>query len=415
MRPIARLTLTTMLLVGALAPARADDSAVTGKLQQLISSYLQERGHIEQISGLALHVDPGGGQPPFAVYAGNDGRANPTAIGPDTLFQIGSNTKHFTAALILILEAQGKLQIDQTVGDWLPQYKAWKDVKIRNLLNMTAPIPNYSETVWIGKIEAADLNHQFTPAELVAAVDPDQGAKLPRPSGWFYSNTNNILAAMIIEKASGMSYTDALKVMIFQPLQLRDTYYADGPYPDAVLAHVPRGIYANAACLDYQPKPCHTSLLIPLIGKDVSRQNLSWAGAAGAMISSPDDLTRWIRALFGLRVIPQQQLDEMTQTVSRKTGKPIKDVSAGDPAGFGLDLGRLYQPGDGAFWFYEGETLGFRVMFAYWPQYDLVITAATNSQPPEGQDHLGPGVIGAAFKILLTEGKIHRQAPAQRH
>jgi D-alanyl-D-alanine carboxypeptidase len=414
MRSIARLVLAATLLAGsALAPACAQDAAVTGKLQQLVTSYLKERGRIEDISGVTLHADLGSGQPEIAVYAGTDGHTNPHPFGPETLFQTGSNTKHFTAALILMLEAKGKLTIDQTVGNWLPQYPAWKDVTIRSLLNMTAPIPNYSETIQIGQIEAADMNHQFTPIELVAAVDPDQGARLPRPSGWFYSNTNSMLAAMIIEKASGMSYADALTTMILQPLQLHDTYYSNGAYPPSVLAHVPRGIYANAACLDYQPKPCHASVLAPLIGKDVSRQNLSWAGPAGAMISAPDDLTRWIRALFGLRVIPQQQLDEMTQMVSRKTGQPIKDVSAGDPAGFGLDLGRIYQPDGGPFWFYEGETLGFRVMFAYWPQYDLVITAATNSQPPEGQDHLGPGVIGAAFKILETAGTIHLRAPAQ--
>jgi D-alanyl-D-alanine carboxypeptidase len=104
-------------------------------------------------------------------------------------------------------------------------------------------------------------------------------------------------------------------------------------------------------------------------------------------------------------VFPQKQLDEMTSVVSQKTGLPIHDVSPGDPIGFGLDLGRTYQaPLGGGCWFYEGMTLGFRVIFAYWPQYDLVITAATNSQPPEGENQFGKMVVGGAFGAMRDAG-----------
>jgi D-alanyl-D-alanine carboxypeptidase len=270
---------------------------------------------------------------------------------------------------------------------------------------MTSDIPNYSETVEIGRIMVADIHHQFTPAQLIAAVYP--GDHLPRNSGWFYSNTNNILAALIIEAASGMSYKDALETLFFKPLRLHDTFYSDGPYPQAVLDRLPRGLYENHACLLYQPTPCDRSIAAPLIGHDMRTQNLSWAGAAGAIIGTPRDLTKWVRALFGGRVIPRKQLDEMTSVVSQRTGLPIRDVSAADPIGFGLDLGRTYQaPVGGAYWFYEGMTLGFRVIFAYWPQYDLVITVATNSQPPEGENQLGKLVVGGAFAALREAGML---------
>lgn len=396
-----------LVIAGLTTPARADDKAVTARLQGLIDTYLKDRSRIEGISGIALRVDRGSGKPVLALFTGTDGRQPPRPIGPQTLFQIGSNTKHFTAALILRLEAEGKLSIDQTLGQWLPQYMAWSNVTIRSLLNMTAPIPTYSETTDIGAIIATDPNHQFAFSDLVSAVDPNNGRTLPVPSGWFYSNTNNILAAMIVEAAARQSYKDALEARLLRPLGLRDTFYARGAYPDAVLARVPRGLYQNHACLEYQPKPCDTPTLGPLIGKDVSRENLSWAGPAGAIIASPGDLERWVRALFGGKVLPPAQLDEMKALVSRRTGKPIGDVSAGDPAGFGLDLGRLYDPAAGeAFWFYEGETLGFRAFFIYWPQYDLVITAFTNSQPPEGDDKFGQRVIAGAFGILRQAGAI---------
>jgi len=404
----AYVCVIALSLIGS--PVSAHDAAVTSRLQQALDAYVAQRGKVEGISGVSLHVDLGAHRAPIAVFSGSDGRDHAKPIGPDTLFQIGSNTKHVTAGLILKLEAAGKLDINQTVGDWLPQYPAWRQVTIRSLLNMTSDIPNYSETEEIGQIVASDLHHQFTAQELIAAVDPDNGKHLPPNTGWFYSNTNNILAGLIIEAASGMSYKEALYRLILNPLHLRDTYYSDGAYPNHVLERVPRGLYENAECLLYQPVPCTSSTLAPLIGQDMSGENLSWAGPAGALVSTPHDLARWIRALFRLRVFPQKQLDEMTTIVSQDTGLPIPDVSPDDPRGFGLDLGRIYaaQMG-GGFWFYQGTTLGFRAIFAYWPQYDLVITAATNSQPPTGEDQFGSMVVGSAFAILRDAGRLEQR------
>lgn len=387
--------------------AFAADATVKARLQALLDDYVAQRSEAEGISGAALTADVGTRHETVAVFSGTDGLPDKKPLGPETLFQIGSNTKHFTAALILKLEAMGKLDIHQTVGHWLPQYRAWRDISIQSLLNMTSDIPNYSETQEIGALAAADIHHQFTPQGLVAAVNPDQGKKLPSPSGWFYSNTNDILAGLIVERASGMSYKVALGKFILEPSHLQDTFYSDGAYLPAVLQRVPRGLYENEDCLLYQPKPCTQSTLAPLIGKDMRTQNLSWAGAAGAMISTPRDLDRWIRDLFSLRVLPKKQLDEMTAIVSEKTGLPIRDVSADDPSGFGLNLARMYAPEPGgSLWFYQGTTLGFRAIFAYWPQHDLVITAITNSQPRTGEDRFGTTVVMGAFRILQDTGQL---------
>jgi D-alanyl-D-alanine carboxypeptidase len=393
-------------------PARADDASVTTQLQELINRYVKERGVIEGLSGAGLQVDHGGGHPILSVFAGTDGLADAKPIGPDTLFQIGSNTKAFTAALILKLEAAGKLKLDDTIGRWLPQYPVWRDVTIRSLLNMTSPIPNYSETVEIGEIMAADIHHQFSDKDLIASVDPANGRHFPPTTGWFYSNTNYILAGLIIEAASGLSYEQALTTMIIEPLGLKDTFYPDGPHPGAAalgsqIARVPRALYMLQDCLMYQPEPCHLSTLTPLIGRDMRTQNMSWAGPAGAMVSTPRDLALWIRALFEKRVIPETQLGEMTKLVSQKTGSPLSDATPDDPRAFGLALGRFYfKDQGGGFWFYEGETLGFRAIFAYWPQYDLLITAAVNSQAPNGEDRL---VVNGAFTVLSQAHLIDAQ------
>ena len=395
--------------------SKADDAAVTTAIaaahRRLCQGARPDRGTV----GAALQVDRGAGQPIISVFAGNDGLAGAKPIGPDTLFQIGSNTKAFTAALILKLEAAGKLRLDDTIGRWLPQYPAWKDVTIRSLLNMTSPIPNYSETVEIGEIEVADIHHQFSDKDLIGFVDPGAGHSFPPTKGWFYSNTNYILAGLIIEAASGMDYERALTTMILEPLGLKDTFYPDGPHPGAAalgsqIARVPRALYMLQDCLDYQPKPCSVSTLAPLIGKDMRTQNMSWAGPAGAMVSTPRDLALWIRALFGKRVIPETQFGEMTKLVSQKTGSPLSDATPDDPRAFGLALGRFYfKDQGGRFWFYEGETLGFRAIFAYWPQYDLLITTAANSQAPNGEDRLGPTLVNGAFAVLSQAHLIDAQ------
>ena len=406
----------TLAVFGAiplfLRPAQADDAAITAQLQQVREAYVKDRAAIEGLSGAALQVDRGGGKPILAVFAGDNGLSDKKPIGSDTLFDIGSNTKEFTSALILKLEAAGKLKLDDTIGHWLPQYPAWKDVTIRSLLQMVSGIPNYSETVEIGEIEVADIHHQFSAKDLIGFVDPANGKHFPPSTGWFYSNTNYILAGLIIEAASGMNYEQALTTMILEPLGLHDTYYANGAHPGPasagpVMSRVPRALYMLQDCLMYQPEPCTVSTLAPLIGKDMRLQNRSWAGEAGAIISNPHDLGLWIRALFEKRVFPAGQLDEMTTMVSNKTGSPLTEVTADEPGGFGLGLGRFYRKEmGGAYWFYEGETLGFRTIFAYWPQDDLLITGSVNSRPPNGEDKFGPSVIGGAFEALQQEGAV---------
>ena len=252
-----RWVFVLLALFGAFlcTPARADDAAVTAQQQQVIDDYVAKRASIEGLSGAALQVDRGGGHPLTAVFAGTNGLSDAKPIGADTLFQIGSNTKEFTAALILELEAAGKLRLDDTIGRWLPQYPAWQDVTIRSLLHMVSGIPNYSETVEIGEIQVADVHHQFSAKDLIGFVDPDNGKHLPPNTGWFYSNTNYILAGLIIEAASGLSYEQALTTMILEPLGLHDTFYADG----RIRGPRPRGLRwraCRAACTCCRTASC---------------------------------------------------------------------------------------------------------------------------------------------------------------
>ena len=412
------MSIGVLLIAGSIccAPAWASDEPVTTQLQQIIDDYLAQQGQTEKITGIQMQVSLDNGRQVISVSAGNDGLPHPRPMTPDSLFQIGSNTKSFTAALILKLEAEGKLNIDQTVGDWLPEYTAWKSITIRQLLNMTSHIPDYDSTVTVAE-KLLDLHYQFTPRELIASVNPDDGVQLPNYvpiTGWSYTNTGYFLADLIIEKASGVPYKEALEKMILKPLNLTNTYYYYGETPRFVLERMPAGFFNDPSCLTYQTgcrppdyTPPPTSPLAPHIGKDVRAENMSWAGPAGGIISNMGDLALWYRALFAGRVMPQAQLEEMQSLVSTATGLPIPVTNAACPQGFGLGLDQNYSLSQfkGLIWYYEGETYADRVVFTYWPQYDVVLTMVANSNVHQSTFPLT--VLPKTIDALVSTGTVH--------
>ena len=101
------------------------------------------------------------------------------------------------------------------------------------------------------------------------------------------------------------------------------------------------------------------------MGRDVKPFSVSWAQAAGGVVSSPSDLTRWVRALYQGTLLAPAQRAELLSLVSQATGTPIAQVSASDPRAFGLGAAQTFQPAlGGPIYFYEGETLGYRMLYA---------------------------------------------------
>jgi D-alanyl-D-alanine carboxypeptidase len=383
-------------------PASAQAVSVKA-FQEVVATYLAERASPEHITGVSAYVSLGAAGPDIELFAGATSEDNGVPISGDTLFQIGSNTKGFTGALILALDAEGKLDLDQTVGDWLPQYPAWKDVTIKRLLYMTSGLPTYSESIPLSRLWASEPNRHYTPAELIAFAYPSATVKLPPNSGYFYSNTNYILAGMIAEKAGGKPYEELLEEKLFKPAELHDTYYEPVAYPPEIIARMASGYFNNPDCGLYEPG-CKESTLAPLIGRDMRTADVSWAGAAGGIVSTPRDLARWIRAVFSGKVLPPEQLKEYLSLISTKTGKPIAKVTEDDPRGFALGLVRVFKPETGAVWFYEGETLGYRTAFLFSPEDDVLVAAATNSQPSGEEDKLVP-MLAKLFELAKDARK----------
>ena len=299
---------------------------------------------------------------------------------PASLFQIGSNTKAFTSVLLLRLEADGKVRLDDRIGRWLPQYAAWKNVTIHSLLDMTSGIPTYDNDPVFQRKYAADPYHNYSAAELVGAVYP-KNERAQFLKGWNYSNTGYILTQMVIERVTGQRYADVLRARIIQPLGLSQTYYAAHKLPAPQHQRLVSGYFFNN---DPDNKG-----LAPLYNTDVKPYSLSWTQAAGGIVATPSDVTRWARVLYEGSILPPQQRKELMSLVSNKTGQPIAATGAADPKGFGLGVAQAVMPKLGRIWYYEGETLGYRVLHAWLPASDTIVTVALNSQPRAEDDKIG--------------------------
>jgi D-alanyl-D-alanine carboxypeptidase len=391
---LAALTVTAGLVAPAAAagPVAAPAPTLAAELQADLEEYLRARGTAEHVSAAALSVSLPDQLETIDVTAGTAQFGGSVPVRPDALWQIGSNTKAFTSVLLLQLEAEGRLSIDDPLARWLPQYPQWGEVTIRRLLNMTSGIPTYDDQPAFLTDYAADPLREFSPEELVAYA-----AGLPPTSGYSYSNTNYVLAEMIVEEVTATGYANQLSARLLGPLGLRDTYYRSHLYPPGIADRVPAGYYFRTSDPEWSP----------LVGRDVSRDSLSWARGAGAVVSTTADMTRWERALYDGWLLPPQQQAELLSLVSTATGEPIEGTTADDPRGFGLGVAQMTDD-LGTFWFYEGETLGFRFLQAYFPESGLIIAIGLNSRPDE--DQIG-ALATAVYDTLRVQGALE-PAPA---
>jgi D-alanyl-D-alanine carboxypeptidase len=378
---------------GAVSQAAVDDAQLAAQLRADLDGYLKARGAAEHVSAAGLSVNLPDRPATIDVSAGTTTFGGPQPVSPSSVWQIGSNTKAFTSVLLLQLEAEQRLSIDDPLGRWLPQYPQWKDVTIRRLLSMTSGIATYDAQPAFQADYSADPQRKFSAEQLVGYAAGGQAT-----SGYSYSNTNYVLAEMIIERVTGTGYPDQLYQRLIGPLGLRDVFYNDHLYPAAVTAREP------AAYLFDPAKPSSG-------GRDVSRDTLSWARGAGGIIATTSDMTRWERALYSGRLLPPQQQAELTSLVSTLTGGPIDRTSPTDPGGFGLGVAQLTADPLGTFWFYEGGTTGFRTLHVYLPGSGVIMAMGLNSNCPDDQiADLAKSVYGT----LVADGLVPKPARVDR-
>ncbi|MET8829924.1 serine hydrolase domain-containing protein [Streptomyces sp. NPDC004610] len=228
----------------------------------------------------------------------------------DDRYRVGSITKTFVATVLLQLEAEGELDLDDTVDTWLPGLVTGngndgRKITVRQLLNHTSGIFNYTgDEPFAREIflkEGFDRNRYRTwaPEELVAVAMQHEPNFTPGTS-WSYSNTNYILAGMVIEAVTGRPYGEAIDDRIIEPLDLDDTFVPAGR-PTLGSPHT----RAYSKLAETSDGPSY----------DVTVFNPSAAGAAGEMVSDNNDLNRFMSALLRGKLLPPEQLKAMKTTI----------------------------------------------------------------------------------------------------
>jgi CubicO group peptidase (beta-lactamase class C family) len=283
---------------------------------------------------------------------------------PSTKFRLGSVTKQFTAASILLLEERGKLKVEDPVKKYLPDAPAaWDKMTIFNVLTHTAGIPNFTAFPEYPKLEPFAI----TPEKLVALfrdkpLDFEPGEKMS------YSNSGYVLLGYLIERISGESYEKFVQENIFTPMGMKDSGYDSN---SAVIARRAAG---------YTPSP--NGLV------NAGFIHMSVPFAAGALYSTTEDLLRWEQGLFGGKLLSAASLQKMTT--------PFKNDYA-----FGLQVHTVnrHKVID-----HNGGIEGFSTMLAYYPEDKLTLVALANMAPASS------GAIVSQLALLAQGGTVTLQS-----
>ncbi|MFF0448280.1 serine hydrolase domain-containing protein [Streptomyces sp. NPDC004609] len=222
-------------------------------------------------------------------------RATGRAITAGDRFRVGSVTKSFSSVVLLQLVDEGELDLDATVNTYLPGLLDER-ITVRHLLSHRSGLYDYTNDMFARTVPGFESvrNRVFTHRELVD-VSLAKPLTVTPGAAYSYSNTNFVVAGMLIEKLTGNSVRTEYAERIIEPLRLRDTYYV---HPDTAVP----GRHAKGYLTPDEAGA-------PLV--DSTRQTVSWAQSAGAVISSPRDLNTFFSALMRGRLTSAAQLEQM--------------------------------------------------------------------------------------------------------
>jgi CubicO group peptidase (beta-lactamase class C family) len=327
--------------------APSDDQA--GERSQAIERYLRQCNRVHVCNGSFLVSQHG-----KIVYSGVVGQTSSDAsrqLSTNSVFDIGSISKQFTAAAVVRLEEEGRLDIDQPVVSYLPGFP-YPQVTVRHLLVQTSGVPDvmshYTSLLKSGPVT--------NPVELADVVQVLQAEKLPlvsAPGGrWAYSNTGYVLLGKIIEATSGKSYADFLKDEFFIPLGM-DRTRVRTPAGEDALGERAMGF---AAFADGTTKPYDQIPQLYLYG-------------AGGIYSTAEDLLHWAQALQRGRVMSAKHWEEATRPTTLLDGSQSL-------YGFGLSL--KPSPLGHERITHGGHWRGFKTELTLLPAMDTVIVLLTN-------------------------------------
>jgi CubicO group peptidase (beta-lactamase class C family) len=333
-----------LLLPAALLDAQSP--SLTARLDEEISLALRTSG-APSISVAVVQNN----EIAYAEAYGMANIAKDQAAGSATRYAVGSISKQFTAAAILLLQERGKLSLDDTVAKYFPDLTRAREVTIRELLSHTSGYEDYAPQDYI----IPEWTKPIAPREIL-----DRWAKKPLNfdpgTRWQYSNTNYVIAGQIVEKVSGQSLLAFLQEKIFGPLGMTT--------PGDISEHRDGDASAYTRFALGPPRP-------------VAREGPGWMFAAGELAMTPSDLARWDIAFLQKRILSAKSYEEFTREVKLMDGKPTRYA-------LGLSLGDM----DGTPTIsHGGEVSGFLAMNTLLPSKGVAIVVCSNE---DGISLIGP-------------------------
>ncbi|MGA8041691.1 MAG: serine hydrolase domain-containing protein [Terracidiphilus sp.] len=286
-----------LAIVGSAAAASGQtvdtiDPAIKSRVDLIATQVLQQTG--VPSASIAV-VDHG-----KLVYTHAYGKARlqpPTPATPEMRYSIGSISKQFTAAAILLLQEQGKLSLDDAVGKYLTGLTRGNEVTIREILSHTSGYQDYWPEDYV-------MTPMFKPTTAQEILDKWARKPLDFEPGtqWQYSNTNYVIAGAIVEKVSGEKLMDFLEEHIFHPLGMHSVWNSD----EASLTRTDATAYYRHA-------------LGPL--RIAPKEGRGWMFAAGELAMTAHDLALWDASLLAESVLKPQSYNQMFTDVKLKNGK----------------------------------------------------------------------------------------------
>lgn len=326
---------------------------------------------------------------PFGSWFGASGVANlenNTPLQPSDRFQIGSITKTFVATTALQLVEEGKLNLEDTLTTWLPESLTAdipnsEEITLKQLLQHTSGIADYVDVLFTqAATNPTVFLANWQPEQLVDLIDGVEPLFEPGES-WIYSNTNFILAGLVIEAATGNNIAREIRDRIITPLNLNNTFFAEEE-------EIPGGFVSGYWDFDQNGTL-----------NNITGASLSWAWTAGAMVSNTQDLDTFARNLFKGDLLEPQTLEQMLDTTPA--------IDSDNYSSYGLGVGTIES--SNRFWYiHRGQTLGYRSNMWYSPQEDLTYIELINGFSRDNlvRDILPSfrqGIADSNFNFTITE------------
>lgn len=343
---------------GAFAAQARSASAAAFTLASTWSDGKTQRDQLDQLArkvvdagapGVIVRVDDGHGRPvQIAEQATWTTRDHLLRVGDE--FRMASNTKTMMATIMLQLVAEGRLALTDPVEKWLPgQVPNGKAITLRVLLNHTSGLFDYTnDPAFLPSILGRD-RRRWTSTELLAMGVKHDPLFAPNTK-FSYSNTNYVAIGAVLERVTGASLAELVRDRIARPLGLRRTYYAtDSAW---------RGPHAHG----YEPDAAHMPPEVPVEFRDfagmrhdghvdVADNDPEYSGAAGAVVSTAEDWSRFYTALMSGKLLPATQLEQLRTTVPQDPEQP-------DGPGYGLGIQTGATP-CGTIWGHDGGIPGY--------------------------------------------------------